>query len=331
MHLRSLLVAIVLVAATGVLAAEDAPEPRIVKFPTSDGKTISAFEWGKGATAIILCHGRAYTTGGASFARECAFFATKGVRCLALNFRGYPADAPPTLKGKELDILGAFGYLATHGARSIFVLGSSMGGFTALAALDSLTAQPQFAGLVVISAMQIKTPVAAACPKLFFVAEDDKQLYPYVQMMFYKAAPPKQAVVFKHGGHGQRLFKNHGQQMVQQILLFVDANRMSIDRKLDIELPKTHDPPRPAADAMTIRVVGKGKDARLLVDGATVTIEKLAEKLKAAIAADRDQAVLVRADRDVSHQVLAGVLSACHEAGVRDVRVATAPEGHARP
>jgi pimeloyl-ACP methyl ester carboxylesterase len=211
--------------AGAALGTEGVPEPKLVRFPTSDGQKISAFEWGAGKTALILCHGKAYTDGGASFARECAYLAAKGIRCLALNFRGYPADAPPALKGKENDVLGALGYLATHGAERIFVLGSSMGGFTALAALDQLMAQPQFAGLIVLSAMQVKPSVTAACPKLFFCAEDDARLYPYVQMTFYKAATPKQAVFFKGGGHGQQLFRRHGQRMVEQIALFIQSAR----------------------------------------------------------------------------------------------------------
>ena len=210
-------------AALGSLAAAGgkAPKPTIVQMTAEDGKAITGWLWGKGETALVLCHGRAYATGGQSFARECQYFAARGVRCLAVNFRGYPADAPPSLKGKENDVLGAFGYLATHGAKRIYVLGSSMGGFAALGALKQLSAQPQFAGLIILSAFDKNACDAAPCPKLFFFAEDDARLYKYMQMMFYRAAPPKQAVVFKTGGHGQALLKSHGQEIVDQVWLFV--------------------------------------------------------------------------------------------------------------
>jgi hypothetical protein len=196
-------------AAEAAMAKEaQAPKPKLVKMLATDGKKITGWLWGKGETALILCHGRAYATGGDSFARECQYFAAKGIRCLALNFRGYPAEAPPTLPGKENDIMAAFGHLATRGARRIFVLGSSI-------------AQPQFRGIIILSAFDKSACDQAPCPKLFFYAQDDARLYKYVQMMFYKAAPPKRAVVFETGGHGQMLLKSHGQQIVEQIHLFM--------------------------------------------------------------------------------------------------------------
>ena len=201
-------------------AAEEAPKPTLVKMTASDGKAITAWQWGEGETALLLLHGRAYGTGGESFARECAYFATRGFRCLALNFRGYPSDSPPDLPGKEKDLMAAFGHLAEAGAKRIFVLGSSMGGFAALSALKELADQPQFAGLIILSAFDKSACDEAACPKLFFFAEDDAKLFAPMQMMAYKAAAPKQTIVFKTSGHGQQLLKTHGQEMVDLIFLF---------------------------------------------------------------------------------------------------------------
>ncbi len=216
---RILLIAVAL--ASVAVGGEKAPKPKLVKMLAEDGKQITGWLWGKGQTALILCHGRAYPTGGESFERECQYFVARGIQCLALNFRGYPAEAPPSLKGKENDVMAAFGYLATHGAKRIYVLGSSMGGFAALGALKQLATQPQFAGIIILSAFDKSACDEAPCPKLFFYAEDDSRLYKYMQMMLYKAAPPKQAVVFKTGGHGQTLLKTHGQEIVDQISLFV--------------------------------------------------------------------------------------------------------------
>ena len=204
-----------------LLAAEKPGEPTTIRFAANDGTQLTARLWGTGSTALILCHGRRYTTGAASFDAQCRALAARGIRCLALSFRGYPADAPPVLRGREKDIMAAFGYLATHGARRIYVLGSSMGGFTALAALKDLTDQPQFAGIIILSAVDPKACAAAECPKLFFVAKDDARLYRYMLTMFYAAAPPKQAVVFKSGGHGQQLFTTHGREILDHIHLFV--------------------------------------------------------------------------------------------------------------
>jgi len=205
--------------------AKPPPKPTLVQMTAEDGKKITGWLWGAGDTALILCHGRARMDGGKSFDRECQYFVTRGVRCLALNHRGYPADAPPDAKGREHDVMGAFGHLATHGAKRIFVLGSSMGGFAAFGALESLRQQPQFAGLIVLSAFDKTALDEAPCAKLIVYAADDARLYKYMQMMVYKAAAPKTVLVFKTGGHGQQLLKTHGQEVVDQVWMFIQANQ----------------------------------------------------------------------------------------------------------
>ncbi len=219
--LRRVAVLVLVLLAGSVLFAGEAAKPTAIDMTAPDGEKITGWLWGKGETGLVLCHGRAYLDGGKSFDRECQYFAARGVQCLAVNFRGYPADAPPDAKGKENDVMAAFGALATRGARRIYVLGSSMGGFAALDALGELTSQPQFAGLIILSAFHKTACDSADCPKLFFYAKDDERLYKYMQMTFYKAAAPKQAVVFKTGGHGQQMLKAYGQDVVDQIWLFM--------------------------------------------------------------------------------------------------------------
>jgi len=46
-----------------------------------------------------------------------------------------------------------------------------------------------------------------------------------MQMMVYKAAAPKTVLVFKTGGHGQQLLKTHGQEVVDQVWMFIQANQ----------------------------------------------------------------------------------------------------------
>ena len=220
-----LLFAVVPSLALAAGKAPKPPKPTIVQMTAEDGKKITGWLWGAGDTALILCHGRAYMDGGKSFDRECQYLVTRGVRCLALNHRGYPADAPPDEKGREHDVMGAFGYLATHGAKRIFVLGSSMGGFAAFGALPSLRQQPQFAGLIVLSAFDRTVLDEATCAKLIICAADDARLYPHMQLMAAKAAAPKTVLVFKTGGHGQQLLKTHGQEVVDHVWMFIQANQ----------------------------------------------------------------------------------------------------------
>ena len=209
----------------GALAAQD---PTPVRTTASDGRAVTGKLYGQSDTALVLCHGRMYTTGADSFADECRALSAKGVMCLALNFRGYPAERPAMLPGQALDVVAAVDYLAGRGAKRICVLGSSMGGFAALEALGSLSAKPQFHGLIVLSAFDDQACRRATCRKLFVVAQDDRRLWPKVLAMFIKAAAPKNCIVFDTGGHGQQLFKTHRQELLEQIRVFVQGARGSV-------------------------------------------------------------------------------------------------------
>ena len=212
---------LVVVCAAGASLAQEGAAAQLVEMTASDGKAITGKLYGQSDIALVLCHGRRYTTGADSYADECRDLQAKGIMCLALSFRGYPSDSPPMLPGQELDVVAAVDALVERGAKSIYVLGSSMGGFAALDALRNLCAKPQFKGVIVLSAFLSQGRVAAPCRKLFVVAEDDRRLWPKVMAMFIKSAAPKQAVVFKTGGHGQQLFETHRDELMAEILTFL--------------------------------------------------------------------------------------------------------------
>lgn len=203
-------------------AAEEAQET--VRLTTSDGKTVTGLLSGKGDTALILCHGRGYKTGAASFKKESAALAKKGIRCLALSFRGYPADAPPWPRDGELDIRAAFDHLDKAGAKRIFVLGSSMGGFLALRALKHLETNPKFGGVIVVSAYNNAACKASKAPKLFVVAENDRGYYKKTVSCFRAAADPREIITYKTGGHGQSLFRAHGDGLLDKIAAFIQTH-----------------------------------------------------------------------------------------------------------
>jgi len=202
-------------------AGEGEAEP--VKISTPDGQIIAGKLYGKAPTALILCHGRAYTDGADSFADEARALQARGLMCLAISFRGYPTTAPRDLPSRELDVVGACDFLVNRGARRIFVLGSSMGGSAALKALKALSAKPQFAGILILSAFDSEAVQGIAAPKLFVVAYDDRRVYAKMMAMFIVAAPPKQAVVFEKGGHGQALLKSHRRDLFDRIAQFTAA------------------------------------------------------------------------------------------------------------
>jgi hypothetical protein len=206
---------LVLVSSVGAGEAEQ------VEFEASDGTRLSGLAVGKGETGLLLCHGRGYVTGGKSFEREYQHFAAQGIACLAINFRGYPAKAPPMPTNLDRDVLAGFQALAERGAKRIVVLGSSMGGFAVLQAIDELSRRPQYAGMVILSAYHAEACRGVGGPKLFFVSQDDRDFYARTVVTCIKAASPKQLVVFKLGGHGQTLFKTHRQEVLDRISLFL--------------------------------------------------------------------------------------------------------------
>lgn len=182
MNLNARALACICLSALSALIASGAEKQVVLR--TSDGQDVQASVYGSGDTALVLCHGRAYTTGAASFEEQCRYLEKKGIQCLALSFRGYPAEAPPVPVGADRDVLAAVKHLADLGTKRIFVLGSSMGGFIALQALPDLETVPQFSGVVLLSAFDNEAIRNSGIPKLFVAAEDDRQYYRKVLACF---------------------------------------------------------------------------------------------------------------------------------------------------
>ncbi len=219
--MKTLLALAAVLAACPLLAGE-APQGEAVEMKASDGQTLTGRLYGEGGTALVLCHGRAYTKGADSFASEAQWLAARGIRCLALSFRGYPGGAPASsMEGQDLDVLAAFDRLAGLGAKRITVLGSSMGGFAVLKALEPLGERPQFAGIVVVSAFTQESLRGVGGRKLFVVAEDDRRLVAPLLRTFITASGPKHCIVYDRGGHGQALFKTHRGELLEAIRSFV--------------------------------------------------------------------------------------------------------------
>lgn len=194
---------------------------REIEIETADGKTITGLLYEGGGTGLVLCHGRMYKTGGASFRGQCAHLQKRGVACLAISFRGYPSDSPPRPVGAKEDVLAAVRYLEKTGVKRVFVLGSSMGGFVALKALPELEEEEVFAGLIVLSAFDSEAARRAKRPLLFVAAEDDAPNYSRTFSCFESASAPKQMIAYKTGGHGQSLFVSHEAALLDEIVAFL--------------------------------------------------------------------------------------------------------------
>lgn len=112
-----------------------------------------------------------------SWEKQARTLATSGFRVLAVDFRGYgkskgPGDSEPMNAPLYLDVWAAVRYLRKAGARTVSVVGGSMGGAAAGdAAIDS---PGEIARVVFLGASPDGPAEKLRCPSLFIVARDDR-------------------------------------------------------------------------------------------------------------------------------------------------------------
>src|SRR5712692_34261 len=102
-----------------------------VSFPTQDGGLIYADMYGNGNHGVVLAHGGRFNK--ESWEKQALALTAAGFRVLAIDFRGYgqsrgPGDSDPMSAPLHLDVLAAVRYLRKSGAKTVSVVGASMGG-----------------------------------------------------------------------------------------------------------------------------------------------------------------------------------------------------------
>jgi len=113
-----------------VLAGVAAP-PERVSFPTQDGGVVYADLYGKGGRSVVLAHGGRFNK--ESWEKQARTLVAAGFRALAIDFRGYgqsrgPGQSQPLGAPLHFDVLAAVRYLRQNGAKTVSVIGGSMGG-----------------------------------------------------------------------------------------------------------------------------------------------------------------------------------------------------------
>lgn len=201
-----------------------------VSFPPSDGGVIFGDLYGKGGRAVVLAHGGRFQK--ESWDRQARRLAAAGFRVLSIDFRGEGQSrgglpGRPQDEGRRFDVLGAVHYLRRTGAKSVAVVGASMGGDYAAEAAE---AEPGEIDRLVLLASGAYTPlIRMKGPKLFIVARDDANdegpRLPKIRAQYQKAAEPKQLIVLDGSEHAQFLFQtDRGVRVMQEILRFLTAN-----------------------------------------------------------------------------------------------------------
>jgi pimeloyl-ACP methyl ester carboxylesterase len=201
-----------------------------VSFPTQDGGLIYADLYGSGTRGVVLAHGGQFNK--ESWAEQAKALADTGFRVLAFDFRGVGESRGPgqanRLSGPlHLDVLAAVRYLKAHGAKTVSVVGGSLGGGAAGDAC--IAAKPGEIDRVVFLGSAPNGPAdQLQCRSLFIVARDDADnavpRLPGIQAQYEKAPKPKDLIVVDGSAHAQFLFQtDQGPRVMQEILKFLTS------------------------------------------------------------------------------------------------------------
>jgi len=204
-----------------------AQEP--VRFTAKDGWNLYGDLYGKGPRAVLLVHGGRRTK--ADWAKQAQAIAKQGFTVLAFDLRGFglSKEGPPDRRNDiamPLDLLAAIRYLQGNGARSVSVVGASMGGNLAEEAFR-LSKPGEIDRIVFLAHGAFGPPEALKVRKLFIVAKDD--LGPgnvprlkRIQLQFDAAPEPKQLLVLDGDAHAQFLFDtNQADRLTSEIIRFL--------------------------------------------------------------------------------------------------------------
>ena len=187
-----------------------------VSFPNQDGRLIHyADKYGEGERGVVLAHG-------GQFNKE-----SWTEQAQALRLAGFYVLAIEADDGRRFDVLAAVRYLRKTGARTVSVVGASMGGDYAAEAAE---AEPrEIDRLVLLAAGAYTTLTRMKGRKLFIMSREDvmgenKPRLPGIREQYEKASDPKELVILEGSAHAQHIFAtNQGERLMSEILRFLSA------------------------------------------------------------------------------------------------------------
>jgi pimeloyl-ACP methyl ester carboxylesterase len=204
---------------------------KTVSFPTEDGAVIFADIYGTGNRGVVLAHGGQFNK--ESWAKQARILADAGFRVLALDFRGYgkshgPGDSDVLSAPLHLDVLAAVRYLRASGAKSVSIVGGSMGGSAAGDASIAARAG-EIDRIVLLGAAPDGPAENLKSAVLYIVARDDANdagpRLPGIRKQFEKSPQPKELIVLEGSAHAQWLFQtdqaDQADRVMREILRFL--------------------------------------------------------------------------------------------------------------
>jgi len=199
-----------------------------ISFPTEDGGVVYADAYGGGDHGVVLAHGGQFNK--ESWQQQARTLVTSGFRVLAIDFRGYgqshgPGQSDIYSAPLYLDVLAAVRYLRKTGAKTVSVVGASLGGGAAGDA--SIASQPGEIDRVVFLASGPNRPAnGLKASSLFIVARYDSSeagpRLPAIRAQYEKAPQPKELIVVEGSAHAQFLFQtDQGHRVMKEIVRFL--------------------------------------------------------------------------------------------------------------
>ena len=217
------------VAMAAVVLGGVATPPQHVSFPTQDGGLVYADMYGKGGRGVVLAHGGRFTK--ESWEKQARALVAAGFRALAIDFRGYgqsrgPGQSQTVDAALHFDVLAAVRYLRQNGAKTVSVIGGSMGGGAAADA--SIEAEPgEIDRLVLLGSTGGSEPQRLKGRKLFIVSRDDlgpgdEPRLPRIRADYAKTPEPKELIILDGSAHAQFIFQTEqGERLMREILRFL--------------------------------------------------------------------------------------------------------------
>jgi pimeloyl-ACP methyl ester carboxylesterase len=212
----------------GLLLVNGGQAQTTVSIPTSDGGVIFADLYGQGERGLVLAHGGRFNK--ESWRPQAEQFAAAGFHVLAFDFRSYgkshgPGDKDIYTAPLHLDVLAAVRYLHSIGAKTVSIVGGSLGGGAAGDA--SIASQPGEIDRIVFLGSSPNGPAdKLKSPSLFLVARDDASgdgpRLPGIRAQFEKAPEPKKLLILDGSAHAQYLFQTpQAKRVMDEILRFL--------------------------------------------------------------------------------------------------------------
>jgi pimeloyl-ACP methyl ester carboxylesterase len=213
--------------------AHSADQWSTVSIATADGGFITADVYGSGERGVVLAHGGRFDR--TSWRNQARELASAGFRVVAIDFRAAVEaragrETPCLYDEKCLarDVTAAVNYLRSIGARTVALVGASLGG--GAAAQASTEAPPGIIDRIVLLAhMPIYAPEKIQGRKLFIVSRDDLgsgnlPRLPEIQAQYERATQPKELIVLDGSAHAQFIYQT-GQRtrLMRELMRFLNG------------------------------------------------------------------------------------------------------------